>query len=378
MRVLVVLSGLGDNGAHRVALARALAWHRAGDDVVLLSLVHPQPGDVAVPDGPRLVLATDRPRQLRVALPAGLARAVREAAHADVVVSATEVGLGLLVATAAARATRRPLSVFVQSDPDRAIASYVPPWARRATRAALGSATQAVCVSRDLVARLAPSRRGRSTVAVPNAVPGEEVATAARRAPARPPGAPALVVGCGRLTAQKGFDLLVEAVAAARELGAPPVEVVVLGEGDDRAELEALAERRLGPGVARFPGHVDDPHPVIAAADAFVLTSRWEGFPLVLLEALAAGTPSLALDCPTGPREVLGDGAFGAVVGPGDVGALARALADHLADPAPLRAAAARARTQAPRLFNPAEAAAEHRAALAGLVRARRRDPAAA
>ncbi|SDF65394.1 glycosyltransferase [Klenkia brasiliensis] len=372
MRILLLLSDLGDNGAHRVALERALAWQRAGDEVALLSLVHPGPGDLAVPRELRLLFATDDPRPLRVALPAGLARARRWAARADVVVSATEIGLGLLVATAAARAARRPVSVLVQSDPAHALASYVPPWAQPPTRAALATATQAVCVGVDLAARVAPLRHDRETVAVPNAVPGPEVAAAARRGPRRDPGAPPLVVGCGRLTRQKGFDLLLEAVAAARGLGAPAVEVVVLGEGDDRTALEAQAERLLGPGVVAFPGHVADPHAVVGTADVFVLPSRWEGYALALVEALAAGTPCVALDCPTGPREVLADGAFGALVPAEDVPALARALADHLADPAPLRAAAARAVVEAPRMFDPAAAAAEHRAALARLVDGRR------
>jgi len=374
VRVLVLLSDLGDNGAHRVALQRALAWQRAGDEVVLLSLVHPRDGDLAVPPELRTVFATDHPQQLRVALPAGLRRARRWAAHADVVVSATEIGLGMLVATAAARSTGRPVSVFVQSDPERAAAAHVPPWARAATRAALATATQAVCVGVDLAARVAPLRRGRDTVAVPNAVPGAEIAArvAARGVPTRDPGAPPLVVGCGRLTRQKGFDLLLEAVAGARERGAPEVEVVVLGEGDDRADLQEQADRLLGAGAVRFPGHVADPASVIAAADVFVLSSRWEGFGLVLLEALAVGTPCLAFDCPSGPREVLADGSFGGLVPADDVPALSRALARHLADPAPLRAAAGRARAGAPRMFDPAAAADEHRAALARLVPGRR------
>jgi hypothetical protein len=372
VRILVVLSDLGDSGAHRVALERAAAWAHAGDEVALLVLVHPRPGDLPFPEGPTIVFATDAPRQLRIALPAGLARARRWAARADVVVSGSEIGLGMLVATAAARSTGRPISVLVQSEPERAIAGYVPRWARWATRVALTTANQAVCVSTGLAAGLAPGRRGRDTVAVPNAVRGEDIAAAARLAPRRAPGSPPLVVGCGRLAHDKGFDLLIEAVAAARDLGAPLVEVVVLGQGDDRAALEELAVQRLGPGVASFPGHVADPHAVVGSADVFVLSSRWEGFGLVLAEALASGTPCLSFDCPTGPREVLADGAFGALVGAEDVTALGRALADHLADHAPLRAAAARARVEAPRLFDPATAAADHRDALAGLVTGRR------
>ncbi|MFC7574267.1 glycosyltransferase [Klenkia terrae] len=124
--------------------------------------------------------------------------------------------------------------------------------------------------------------------------------------------------------------------------------------------------------MARFPGHVADPQSIIGTADALVVSSRWEGFGLVLAEALAGGTPCIAFDCPSGPREVLADGAFGALVAPEDVPGLARALVDHLTDPGPLRAAAARARSEAPRLFAPEVAAADHRAALARLVADRR------
>jgi glycosyltransferase involved in cell wall biosynthesis len=75
-----------------------------------------------------------------------------------------------------------------------------------------------------------------------------------------------------------------------------------------------------------LPGFVDNPYPYLAHADLFALSSRWEGLGLVLVEALALGTPVVATDCPSGPAEILQHGRFGQLVPVGDPGALARAM----------------------------------------------------
>jgi glycosyltransferase involved in cell wall biosynthesis len=133
-----------------------------------------------------------------------------------------------------------------------------------------------------------------------------------------------LVVCVGRLTRQKGQDVLVAGWPRVRER-VPDAELALVGSGPDR---EALAARRV-PGV-RLVGERRDVRDWLAAADAVAVPSRWEGMPLVLLEAMAVGRSVVAADVP-GAREALGDRA-GAVVAPGDPPALAGALVLRLLD----------------------------------------------
>lgn len=112
-----------------------------------------------------------------------------------------------------------------------------------------------------------------------------------------------LLLGMGRLSPQKDFETLVRAFALVRE--EIDAKLVILGEGDRRARLERCAEDA---GVARhvlLPGFVQNPFPHLERADVFALTSRWEGMPNVLLQALALGTPAVATDAPGGSSEVL-------------------------------------------------------------------------
>jgi glycosyltransferase involved in cell wall biosynthesis len=142
-----------------------------------------------------------------------------------------------------------------------------------------------------------------------------------------------VIMGAGRLTAQKDFPLLIRAVARVRKQR--PCRLVILGQGELRGELEALAES-LGIGSEVWlAGHVANPLAFMAKASVFVLSSIWEGSPNVLTEALAVGTPAVATDCPSGPREILGGGEFGPLVPVGDLPALADAILATLNNPLP-------------------------------------------
>jgi glycosyltransferase involved in cell wall biosynthesis len=104
-----------------------------------------------------------------------------------------------------------------------------------------------------------------------------------------------------------------------------------------------VQDRGLGDHV-QFLGVQPNPFPWYRAADLFCLPSRTEGLPNVLIEALACGTPVIAADCPSGPREILADGRYGRLVPIRDPASLATAIAEHLANPEPLRTAAAAGR----------------------------------
>jgi glycosyltransferase involved in cell wall biosynthesis len=145
-----------------------------------------------------------------------------------------------------------------------------------------------------------------------------------------------VVLTVGRYKPQKGHETLLRAFARIRERRL--ARLLILGEGKDRAKLEALvAELRLGQDV-NMPGFAANPYAFMARADLFVLSSNWEGFPNVLVEALAAGCKVVSTDCPSGPGEVLDGGRWGSLVPVADPEALARAMEAGLdAEPDPAR-----------------------------------------
>lgn len=137
-------------------------------------------------------------------------------------------------------------------------------------------------------------------------------------------GAPPVVLGAGRLVAQKDFVTLLKAFARVRAVR--DVRLVILGEGNKRAELASIA-RTLGVAAdVAMPGYVDNPFPYMAQAAVFVLSSTHEGLPGVLIQALACGCPVVSTDCPSGPREILQDGRYGRLVTVGDEASLAQAI----------------------------------------------------
>lgn len=144
------------------------------------------------------------------------------------------------------------------------------------------------------------------------------------RASAPGGGGDGLIVGVGRLDTQKDFPTLIRAFARARSQR--PVRLAILGEGPDRESLEALAAELGVEADVVLPGFVDNPYAWLAGAAVFVLSSRWEGLPTVLVEALACGCPVVSTDCPSGPDEILDGGRYGRLVPVGDAEALAAAI----------------------------------------------------
>lgn len=158
-------------------------------------------------------------------------------------------------------------------------------------------------------------------------------------------GSPRLLT-VGALAPAKAHDVLLRALAGLREH--PDARLVILGEGPLRAETEELVSR-LGLGErVRLPGFRPDPFPFMRAADLLVLSSAWEGFGLVLIEALACGTPVVSTDCPSGPAEALDHGRFGTLAPPNDPPALAQAIKTALRAPWDAKDLESRARQFAP------------------------------
>jgi glycosyltransferase involved in cell wall biosynthesis len=142
------------------------------------------------------------------------------------------------------------------------------------------------------------------------------------------PGALPLVLSVGRLSEAKDFATLIRAFAQVRRQ--THARLVILGEGELRVQLESLVQSL---GLARdvlLPGFVANPYAYMARASVYVLSSRWEGLPNALIEALALGTPVVATDCESGPREILDNGRYGRLVPVGDTEALAAAVTEVL------------------------------------------------
>jgi glycosyltransferase involved in cell wall biosynthesis len=140
-----------------------------------------------------------------------------------------------------------------------------------------------------------------------------------------------VMMGMGRLTRQKDFPTLLRAFAAVRSQRF--CRLMVVGKGRDRPKLKRLAEVLGIQDDVDFPGFVANPYGFLSRAALFVLSSIWEGSPNALAEAMALGVPVVATDCPSGPREILQGGLYGALVPMGDADALAQAMAETLAHP---------------------------------------------
>ncbi len=125
-------------------------------------------------------------------------------------------------------------------------------------------------------------------------------------------GEPPVILSVGRLTDQKAFDILIQAFYFVRKNHA--VKLLILGEGENRTALETLIWQLGLEQDVSLMGFVQNPYPYMAHASLFVLPSRWEGLPTVLVEALYLGAPIVATDCPGGSREILRDGLFGRLI----------------------------------------------------------------
>ena len=327
-RVALFLPSLAGGGAERIFLVLADAFAARGLEVDLVLADETGPLRAEVPAGVRVVNLRRRRVMTAVRPLAGYLRAARPAGMVTALTHAN------LVALAATRLVRSDTNVVVTEHNNlTATQRNSSKWQDRLfptlMRTLYRRADAVVAVSHgmaDDIAERAGLPRDSMDV-VYNPLRFDAIRRRAAEAPSPgtvPPGDGPLIVGVGSLTAQKDFGNLIAAVDRIRRQ--TPCRAVVAGEGPERAALERLvAERGLGD-VVSLPGFVTNPYPLFAAADVFVLSSRWEGLPTVLLEALSLGTAVVSTDCPDGPREILRGGELGDLVPTEDPDALADAV----------------------------------------------------
>lgn len=324
MKILLTITTMGAGGAERVLALLANALMSRGHQVTLMTLDSCGNDFFSVSPGvQRIALGLHRPSRTWLTRWYGNVRkigAMRRAIERvcpDVVVSfLTEVNI-LAIMACAGRST--PVLISERVDPRTHRMTPLREWLRWI---AYRRATGLVVQTRAVAEWISASRTGLPPVTViPNPVlPASAPATRVQQR-SRP-----YLLAAGRLTWQKGFDVLIRALALLVDRGVD-LDLVIAGEGwgEERALQELAAELAVSERV-RFLGRVADLSTWLAEAFAFVLSSRYEGFPNVLLEALAAGTATIATDCPSGPREILEPGGLGMLVPCEDPAAIAAAV----------------------------------------------------
>lgn len=248
----------------------------------------------------------------------------------DGILVTTRPGLNLL----SARAAPRHLTRVGQDHMN--FATYKPGLRRAIVRAYPRLDAVTVLTERDRQDyRQALGDSGPRLEHIPNGVP----------APRFPPAAldAKVIVAAGRLLPQKGFDLLLDAFRTVSDRH-PDWQLWIFGGGPAKDRLADQIDRLGLTGRAQLKGKTGELDRQFAAASIFVLSSRFEGLPMVLIEAMAAGLPAVAFDCPTGPAEIIQPGVTGLLAPPQDVPALAAGICDLIEDPARRRALGAAAR----------------------------------
>lgn len=339
MRIMLVISSLRRGGAERVVSIMANYWAAMGHRVFLVTIegrhadaytLHPD----VVRVGLNLVRVAGNSVRgvLANLMRIWKLRATARRLEPDVAVSfVTHTNLLVLMAMSGVNV---PVIVSERSDPSQWQLGVI----REKMRRWLYPHAAAVVVQTwrvgDSMRRWLPSDE-LAVIAnpVPAGDPDERQAHAPVRERLQLPMAAKIVAAMGRLEPQKGFDLLMEAFGRLHGQH-PDWHLVIFGDGVSRSELETQAAGLKLTAFVHLPGSVRAARACLAEADLFVLSSRVEGFPNVLLEAMACGLAVVSFDCPSGPREIVRDGYDGLLVEAGNVAALEAAMSALMTSPA--------------------------------------------
>jgi GalNAc-alpha-(1->4)-GalNAc-alpha-(1->3)-diNAcBac-PP-undecaprenol alpha-1,4-N-acetyl-D-galactosaminyltransferase len=331
MRITLVISTFGAGGAERVMAVMANYWAEQGHDLTLITLApagedfYPLHAGIC-----RLGLGLTTPSTtLREAMWSNVVRLkrLREAIHIsrpDAVISFIEkTNILVLISTLGLRI---PVVVCEHTDPrhhkiDRVWTLLR--WVFYRQGAAL------VVLTEGLRGWAEQFVKANTVYVIPNPVSyvdlnSDEVPSKKR--------AGKNVMAMGRLGSEKGFDTLLQAFARCAEKHSE-WSLIIIGEGVERSRLEALTQDLNMHNRITLVGQLQNPFQILRQADLFVLSSRYEGFPMALVEAMACQLPVVSTDCPSGPRDIIRHGVDGILVPPDDVTALANAMDRLMADP---------------------------------------------
>jgi glycosyltransferase involved in cell wall biosynthesis len=331
-RLAIFLPGLYEGGAERTLLKLAIGIAERGHpvDLILIHKVGPYLNDV--PDSIRLVVLNSS-RDIFSLVP--LIRYLRQE-KPEVLLSGLYTNIIALwakrlacVPTWVVVSERNTLSQSVKHYSADIRLRLMPqfirwfyPWANRVVAVSKGVANDLSKVTGIPVERI-------DVIYNPVVTPGLLTeASATLEHPWFQPGMPPVVLAAGRLTGQKDFPTLIRAFAQVRQDRA--VRLIILGEGEERSNLENLSHDLGLETEVSLPGFLLNPYPYMRRASVFALSSRWEGLPGALIEAMYCGIPLVSTDCPHGPREILGGGKYGRLVPVGDANAMAQAIQDAL------------------------------------------------
>jgi glycosyltransferase involved in cell wall biosynthesis len=334
-RVAIFLASLEGGGSERIALNLAQGFAERGLEVDLVLQRAEGPYLAQVPDEIRIV-DLRAGRMARAAFP--LITYLRRERPPFLLSLMMGANIIAILSRKLARVDTRlviseHLNISIASgNAVRLRSRYLPLMAKRTYPWADGIVAVSEGVAEDLARTLGLPRKKIEVIYNPVITP--ELLEKAREPVDHPwfqPGEPPVILGAGRLTGQKDFPTLLRAFSLVRK--ERPVRLVILGEGEDRHELKALVDELGLAEDVEMPGFVDNPYGYMAGAAVFVQSSRWEGLPTVLIEAMALGKPVVATDCPSGAREILNDGRYGTLVPVGDVKRLAAGISAMLEQP---------------------------------------------
>jgi glycosyltransferase involved in cell wall biosynthesis len=364
--VLAILPTLGVGGAERFLVDLAVAL-QAHDVSMHLFLLRPEgellseARELAIP----VLSAGPTHGKLRRALPRIGRRLARVATSYDVILGGLELDSTFL-ALFAARFAKKKSAGIVHTEIDHFL-SFHPSWIRyRLVRFVYPRLDVVVTVSHATYASAMKHRaRSSNTEVIHSAVDLDRVKYLAAIGDtynvARP-----YVMGLGRLVPEKGFDSLIRAYTRLRAAGAE-CDLVIVGDGPEFARLNSLIHDLGVSNNVHLPGILANPYPTLANAAVLCQPSRYEGFGLAIVEALALGIPVVATDCPGGIAEILAHGEYGTLVPRQSERALSDALLTHLARPDEYRANAERGLKRA-EVFSIDAAAREYAALLRRVV----------
>ena len=337
-RVTFVIASLTSGGAERVMSTMANYWVDHGTDVTILTLTAQEepPFYPLASSVHRIGLGVARPAATPVhAVVNNIARLVRlrraiRASRPDVVISfLDQVNVLVLIAT---RGMRLPVIVCEHTDPG--LAPRHPVWDRLRSWS-YPRASRVVVLGESSKRFFSPEIQERIHI-IPNPILVEPPTGAICKSQ-RPQ-----IVSMGRFGPEKGFDLLIDAFSRLADQF-PDWDLVIWGDGDLREEMRAQIGRLDLSKRVFLPGKTTAPHSELRKAEIYALSSRREGFPMALAEAMGCGLPAVAFDLPSGPGDMIREGVDGHLVPNGDIAALATALASLMSAPDRRQAMAARA-----------------------------------